>query len=193
MPRKATDKVVEHRITLGDLERGELRKLVKAEQFKDYGQLAQGFGVVGLAGGAAFAAFILMQKFAPDIPLILKELPSKVFNEIVEVSTPILDDTVDWVAKGSPIEHRRTAQAFAKRRGQLNRNIAVFCTASSEKYDEATCTQLNTVEKRQYFQELKTFTDMIDSTYNPITFGNAFGLRAFIYKGLGDINPDYEK
>jgi len=193
MPRKATDKVVEHRITLGDLERGELRKLVQAERYKDYGQLAQGFGVVGLAGGAAFAAYIFMQIKAPDIPLILKELPGKVFNEIVEVATPILDDSVDWAAKGNPIEHRRMAQAFAKRRGQLNRDITVFCTASSEKYDEAICTQLNTVDKRQYFQDLKTFQDMISSTYNETSTTHLFSMRAFIYKGLGDINPEYEQ
>jgi len=193
MPRKATDKVIEHRITLGDLERGELRKIVRAETIRDYGQMAQGFGIVGAGAAAIFGAYVFMKIKAPDIPLIIKELPRKIIDEIVEVATPILDDSVDWAAKGNPIEHRRTAQELAKRRGDLYKDIAVFCTASSEKYDEATCTQLNTVDKRQYFQDLKAFQDMISSTYNETSTTHLFSMRAFIYKGLGDINPDYER
>lgn len=190
MPRKSTDQVIEHRITLGDLERGELRKVVKAEVYKDYGQLAQGFGVIGLGAGIGFASFVLMKWLTPDIPLIIKELPAKVFDEIVEVVTPVLDESVDWVAKGNPIEHRRMAQALAKRRGDLAKDITVFCTASSNKYDEAHCTILNTQVKRQYFADLKTFNDMIDATYNDTSTTHLFSMKAFIYQGLGDINPN---
>jgi len=182
--------VIEHRITLGDLERGELRKVVKAEVFKDYGQLAQGFGVIGLGAGIGFASFVLMKWLTPDIPLIIKELPGKVFEEIVEVATPVLDGTVDWAAKGNPIEHRRAAQALAERRAQLDRDITVFCSPSSNKYDEAHCTILNTQTKRQYFADLKAFNDMINATYNETSTTHLFSMRAFIYKGLGDINPD---
>lgn len=190
MPRKSTDQVIEHRITLGDLERGELRKVVKAEVFKDYGQLAQGFGVIGLGAGIGFASFVLMKWLAPDIPQLLADLPKQVFDEIVEVATPILDDTVDWAAKGNPVEHRRAAQALAERRAQLDRDITVFCSPSSNKYDAAICTKLNTQTKRQYFADLKAFNDMIDATYNPTSPTHGITLRNFIYKGLGDINPD---
>ena len=183
--------MVEHRITLGDFERGELRKAVKAESIKDYGAFIQGFGVVGLAAGAGLAAYVFMQLKAPDIPLILKELPKKVFNEFVETATPVLDDTVDWAAKGNPILHRRMAQALAERRGTLARNISVFCIASSDKYDAAECTLQNTTIKDQYFADLKMFNDMISSTYNETSATHLFSMRAFIYQGLGDINPDY--
>ena len=158
--------------------------------FKDYGQLAQGFGVIGLGAGIGFASFVLMKWLTPDIPLILKDLPGKVFDEIVDVATPILDDTVDWAAKGNPIEHRRAAQALAVRRGQLDRDITVFCSPASNNYDEAHCTILNTQVKRQYFADLKTFNDMISATYNPTSPTHGITLRNFIYKGLGDINPD---
>jgi len=190
MPRKSTDQVIEHRITLGDLERGELKKAVLAETVKDYGQAVQGAGVLALGAGAVVGGIAFAMWKAPNIWGWVKGLPKDLFNDLVEGATPVLDNTVDWVAKGDPIQHRRDAQELAKRRADLDRYIDYFCTASSEGYSEAICTKLNTQSKRDYFADLKAFNDMIDCTYNETSPTHTLSLRAFIYRGLGDIDPD---
>lgn len=196
MPRKATDTVTEHRITLGDLERTQLKKMVQAEAIKDYGQAAQGIGMVAIGGGAVLGGAALVMFLAPQLWRNIKDLPKDIFNkfnsDLAELYTgnPILSDTVDWAAKGSPIEHRKQAQELARRRAELDNMIDYFCTASSIHYSEAVCTKLNTQSKRQYFDDLKAFNDMIDATYNETSPTHTFSMRAFIYKGLGDINPD---
>jgi hypothetical protein len=190
MPRKATDTVTEHRITLGDLERTQLKKMVQAEAIKDYGQAAQGIGFIALGAGALIGGTALTMYLAPQLWGMLKGLPKDLFDKLVDAATPILDDTVDWAAKGSPIEHRRMAQELARRRGELDNNITYFCTASSVGYDAEVCTKLNTVSKREYFDDLRAFNDLIDATYNETSATHTFSLRAFIYRGLGDINPD---
>ena len=189
MPRKSTDQVIEHRVTLGDYERAQLKSAVRAEAIKDYGQAMQGAGVLVLGGGAVLAATSLTMFLAPQLWGIIKEFPKNLFNDLVESATPGLDDTVDYIAKGSPVEHRRMAQEFAQRRAELSRNIAVFCTASSKHYSEKICTKLNTQDKRQYFADLKAFNDMIDSTYNDTSPTHLFSMKKFIYQGLGDIDP----
>ena len=190
MPRKATDTVTEHRITLGDLERTQLKKMVQAEAIKDYGQAAQGIGFVALGAGALIGGTALTMYLAPQLWGLLKGLPKDLFDNLVDATTPILDDTVDWAAKGSPIEHRRMAQELARRRGELDNNITYFCTASSVGYNAEICTKLNTVSKREYFDDLRAFNDLIDATYNQTSPTHTLSLRAFIYRGLGDINPD---
>ena len=190
MPRKATNQVIEHRVTLGDLERAQLKKVVQAEAIKDYGQAAQGIGFVALGAGALIGGTALTMYLAPQLWGLLKGLPKDLFDNLVDASTPVLDDSVDWAAKGSPIEHRRMAQELARRRGELDNNITYFCTASSVGYDAEVCTKLNTVSKREYFDDLRAFNDLIDATYNETSATHTFSLRAFIYRGLGDINPD---
>lgn len=190
MPRKATDTVTEHRITLGDLERTQLKKMVQAEAVKDYGQAAQGIGFIALGAGALIGGTALTMYLAPQLWGMFKELPKDLFDKLVDAATPVLDDTVDWAAKGSPIEHRRMAQELARRRGELDNNITYFCTASSVGYDADVCTKLNTVSKREYFDDLRAFNDLIDATYNETSATHTLSLRAFIYRGLGDINPD---
>jgi hypothetical protein len=190
MPRKSTDTVTEHRITLGDLERTQLKKMVQAEAIKDYGQAAQGIGFIALGAGALIGGTALTMYLAPQLWGLLKGLPKDLFDTLVDEATPVLDDSVDWAAKGSPIEHRRMAQELARRRGELDNNITYFCTASSVGYDADVCTKLNTVSKREYFDDLRAFNDLIDATYNETSATHTFSLRAFIYRGLGDINPD---
>jgi len=189
MPRKATNQVIEHRLTLGDYERNQLKSAVRAEAIKDYGQAMQGAGVLVLGGGAVLAATSLTMFLAPQLWGIIKEFPKNLFNDLVETATPILDDSVDYIAKGSPVEHRRMAQEFAQRRAELSRNISYYCTASSKGYSEKTCTKLNTQDKRQYFADLKAFNDMIDATYNDTSSTHLFSMKKFIYQGLGDIDP----
>jgi len=190
MPRKATDKVIEHRITLGDLERAELKKVVTAETVKDYGTALQGVGTVALGIGGLIGGTALTMYLAPQLWGLLKDLPKTVFDNLVEVAEPVLDDAVDWAAKGLPIEHRRMAQELARRRGELDNNITYFCTASSVGYNADVCTKLNTQTKREYFDDLKVFNDMVDATYNETSTTHLFSMKAFIYQGLGDINPN---
>lgn len=189
MPRKPTDKVTEHRVTLGELERSQLKKIVQAEAIKDYGQAAQGIGFVALGAGALIGGTALTMYLAPQLWGLLKKGPKDLFDELVEAATPVLDDAVDWAVKGSPIEHRRMAQELARRRAELDNNINYFCTASSIGYSESVCTKLNTQTKRDYFDDLRVFNDMIDATYNETSPTHTLSLRAFIYQGLGDIDP----
>lgn len=172
MPRKSTRHADEHRITLGDFERSELRKVVR---FQQYGPLLQGagFATLGLAG--LLGAAVFMRYKAPDIPQAAKNA--------VQTAVSKLDGLLDSFATGerAPIEHRRAAQLFAHRRNKLAEDIDYRCTHSSEGYDEHECSILHMQTKRDYFDELQAFNDLMESIYGDSAYK--------IYIGLGNINP----
>ena len=65
LPRKSTSHADEHRITLGNFERSELRKVVR---FQQYGTLLQSAGFAKLGFAGLLGAIVLMRYKAPDIP-----------------------------------------------------------------------------------------------------------------------------
>ena len=178
MPRKSTRHADEHRITLGDFERSELRKVVR---FQQYGPLLQGagFATLGLAG--LLGAVVFMRYKAPDVPQALKNA--------LQVSVNSVDTFADSFATGdrAPIAHRRQAQAFAKRRNKLAEDIDYRCTHSSEGYNEQECSILHTQTKRDYFDELQAFNDLIESIYgdDASMIYNWYGSNS----SLGNIDP----
>jgi len=178
LPRKSTRHADEHRITLGDFERSELRKVVR---FQQYGPLLQGagFATLGLAG--LLGAVVFMRYKAPDIPQAAKNA--------LQVAVNRVDTFADSFATGerAPIEHRRQAQAFAKRRNKLAEDIDYRCTHSSEGYDETECSILHTQTKRDYFDELQAFNDMIEAIYgdDASMIYNWYGSNS----SLGNIDP----
>lgn len=156
MPRKSTRHADEHRITLGDFERSELRKVVRFQQF---GPLLQGAGFATLGIAGLLGAVVFMRYKAPDIPLAAKNA----FNSAVNS----LDNVADSLATGNrePVKHRREAQEFARRRNKLAEDLDYRCTHSSEGYDEEKCSILHNQTKRDYFTELQSFNDMIEAIY----------------------------
>lgn len=189
MPRKATDNVTEHRVTLGDLERTELKKMVQAEAIKDYGQFAQGAGLVLIGGGVVIGSFVAALKFAPQLFSWAKDGAMNIVNDI-SGSGGTLDNVTDSLVKGNPVSDRRAAQALAVKRGKIAQNIDVFCIASSDKYSREACSQAQ-AEKDAYFQELYAFNDTVHITYkdkyeDPNNYTRVIN---FIYSGLGDIDP----
>lgn len=172
MPRKSTRHADEHRITLGDFERSELRKVVR---FQQYGPLLQGagFATLGLAG--LLGAVVFMRYKTPDLVQASKNA--------IQTAVSNLDGLADSFASGerAPVEHRRAAQAFARRRNKLAEDIDYRCTHSSEGYDEEECSILHMQTKRDYFDELQTFNDLMESIYGDSAYK--------IYIGLGNIDP----
>ena len=156
MPRKSTRHADEHRITLGDFERSELRKVVRFQQF---GPLLQGAGFATLGIAGLMGAVVFMRYKAPDLPQAAKNALNAAINS--------LDNVADSFATGDrePVKHRREAQAFAKRRNKLAEDIDFRCTHSSEGYDEEMCSILHMQTKRDYFIELQAFNDMIETIY----------------------------
>jgi hypothetical protein len=59
MPRKAPDKVVEHRITLGTYERDRLNKALETQRIQAYTSISTGAGVAALGIGGVYGIYIL--------------------------------------------------------------------------------------------------------------------------------------
>ncbi len=102
---------------------------------------------------------------------------------ITDKTNGFLDDVADFVLPSTPVEHRRYAQDLAKRRGQIAKDEAAYCSHDSDLYDQAKCSQVQAT-KDQYFADLEAFRSMIRRTYT-------IGEREAIYYGLGDINPNF--
>jgi len=176
LPRKSTRHADEHRITLGDFERSELRKVVRFQQF---GPLLQGAGFATLGVAGLIGSIVFMRYKAPD----LVQATKNAVQTFVAESVSTLDSVADSFAQGerSPVKHRRDAQAFARRRNKLAQDIDYRCTHSSEGYDEQECSILHMQTKRDYFTELQAFNDLMESIYGDSAYK--------IYIGLGNIDP----
>jgi len=176
LPRKSTRHADEYRITLGDFERAELRKVVRFQQF---GPLLQGAGFATLGVAGLLGAVVFMRYKAPD----LVQASKNAVQTFVAESVSTFDSVADSFAEGerSPVKHRREAQEFARRRNKLAQDIDYRCTHSSEGYDEEQCSLLHMQTKRDYFTELQTFNDLMESIYGESAYK--------IYLGLGNIDP----
>ena len=87
---------------------------------------------------------------------------------------------------GIPVALRREAQALARERGEVNREINSFCSINGSSYDQQKC-NLAHERKDRYFERLSSFRARVASWSGPL--GND---PSFIYRGLGDIDPNYE-
>ena len=176
MPRRKPDVVHEYRVSLSDYERSTLKEIVTTQQANvavdGITATLQAAGSALAGGGMMLAAVVLMRWKGPTL-----------IAEITNKTTAALDTIVDTILPGSPVEHRRYAQDLAKRRGQIAKDEAAYCSYDSDLYDQAKCSTTQAV-KDQYFADLNAFRAMVRNTYSR-------GEREVIYYGLGDINPEF--
>jgi len=176
MPRKPVDQVIEHRLSLSDFERSQIKEAVTTQQaniaIDGVTATLNAAGTAMAGAGGLLAAIVFMTWKGPTI-----------LATITDKTNGILDDIVDTFLPGTPIEHRRYAQDLAKRRGVIAKEEAAYCSFNSGKYDETRCSQVQ-VQKDQYFADRAAFHKMLMETYD-------IQGRVVIYYGLGDVNPDF--
>lgn len=177
MPRKPTEKVIEHRITFGDLERDVLKRALTLQAENQRLDAAtstlNAIGVAVGGSGAILAGLALLKWKAPEI-----------IDAITEKGKGVLDDFTDGILPKTPVQFRREAQALAVRRGQINAEINRYCTSSSPDFNSATCS-LAHESKDQYFEDLAAFQERVRAAQIE---EDSFYWR-FIFGGLGDIDP----
>lgn len=177
MPRRRVDKVIEHRISMSDFERDQIKQVIATQQANvavDGVTATLNAAGTALGGaGALLAAGVLMMWKAPGLWAGFTE----------KVTNPLIDNIVDTILPGTPIEHRRYAQDLAARRGQIAKDEAAYCTHAASTYSEVRCSQVQQ-QKDQYFADRDAFHKMLMETYD-------IAGRVAIYYGLGDVNPDF--
>ena len=186
------DKVVEHRISLSDFERTKINQIIETQQANvavdGVTDVAKAVG--GALGGAGImlAAGVFMLWKAPTLIV-------DVVNKVEETVRGPLDDIADLLLPSEPIELRREAQRLAKVRGSLASQEANYCVLSSGNYSEAACSQVQ-VAKDNYFVELEALRQAVKDSDTGVIGDSVFALIGgslanFVYKGLGDIDPNY--
>lgn len=173
MPRRRPDQVIEHRISLSDFERNKVNQ-VQALATANVGLdavtgIAQAAGAALAGGGALIAAFVLLRWKAPEI-----------IADVTNATNGAFDTVADVILPGQPVKLRRQAQDLAKRRGDIAKREATYCSFASEKYDATECSQVQ-MEKDQYFADLEAFQEIMKQ--------NA-AIADLVYAGQGDIKPD---
>ena len=176
MPRKPVDQVIEHRISLSDFERAQIKEAVTTQQaniaIDGITATLQAAGTAMAGAGGLLAAIVFMTWKGPTI-----------LATVTDKTNGILDGIVDTFLPGTPIEHRRYAQDLAKRRGVIAKEEAAYCSFNSDKYNESRCSQVQQA-KDAYFADRQAFHKMLMEQYER-------GVREVIYYGLGDVNPDF--
>jgi hypothetical protein len=177
MPRRRPDVVHEYRVSLSDFERAKISEVITTQQANvavDGVTATLNAAGIALGGaGAVLAALVFMKWKGPTLWVDFTE----------NVTNPIIDNIVDTILPGTPVEHRRYAQDLAARRGEIAKEEAAFCSLSASTYDQAKCSA-TFAKKDQYFADLEAFRKMVRETYSRVE-------REAIYYGLGDVNPEF--
>lgn len=177
MPRRKVDETTEHRLTLGEWERGFITKALEVQienqRLDALTATAQAAGTALAGAGGILAGLALLKWKAPDI---LDAAKNTTFGA--------LDGVADAILPSTPIQFRREAQALAVRRGEISAKINRFCASNSEYYDAQACTIAND-EGDIYFEDLKAFRERVRQANIE---QDGFYWR-FIFGGLGDIDP----
>lgn len=208
MPRKSPDSVGEARVSLGNFERKALTEMMEFEKTKLRSQTiiatAQGLGAAMAGGGLLFAAAAFAAWKAPGVISNALERTGSGIESALGVNVGrdaegkltvsqgvgglggkggLLDIGASSI--GIPVALRREAQALAKERGAVNAEINAFCSINGSAYDQQKC-DLAQERKERYFEQLTSFRERVAEWSGPL--GND---PSFIYRGLGDIDPDY--
>jgi hypothetical protein len=192
MPRRRVDKVIEHRISLSDFERTKINEIIETQEANvKLDAVTDSMQAVGSAlagGGVLLAAGVFMLWKAPTLIV-------DVVNKVEETVRGPIDDIADFVLPSEPIALRREAQRLAKVRGNIASQEANYCVLSSGNYDAAECSNVQ-VAKDNYFVELEALRQAVRDSDTGLIGDSIFALIGgslanFVYKGLGDIDPNF--
>ena len=120
MPRRAPDKVVEHRMSLSTqsskLLRASLDQQKKAALFKGVASIGQSFGTIAVAGGiglAAYAFFSWSGAILPKITETVKDLSSDLGNYVVKNTSAgqDLESVIERFYRQNKEQNKRTQEA----------------------------------------------------------------------------------
>jgi hypothetical protein len=179
MPRKPTDKVIEHRISLSDFERKHLDKYLKQHNTSMWvGAVGGSSGPLLLGVAALGAVGVLALWKAPQLKDIIGETMDDLFTTLTDPRTytksPLDSFTI--------IRYRILAKEFADERNTLNRERSAYCTFSASTYDEAKCSMVFP-KLENWHERLVAFQAMV---YRELPNQKD---RDQVFGGLGTVNP----
>jgi len=176
MPRKPTDKVIEHRISLSDLERKYFDQYLKQHKASMWVNAVSGSTGPLLIGVAALGAVAVLSLWkAPQLKDIIGEFGNDVFEGALKtIRSPLTSIKI--------IEYRIDAKKFADERNSLNRERAAYCTISADSFDEAKCRMVDP-KFEDWKERLTAFQAMV---YRELEDQKD---RDMVFGGLGTVNP----
>ena len=143
LPRKAPDKVVEHRISLSNLERDYAKQYLANQRLGSFTSLSTGAGVVALGAGAVYGVYVLSKWLGVgDIIDNIKQTPARL-KQAVELL--LSDRAVIYYITRFP-QGRRTFERlkrevqteyndYRSKRTKLEAEFAKFGDPASNYYD----------------------------------------------------------
>ena len=143
LPRKAPDKVVEHRISLSNLERDYAKQYLANQRLGSFTSLSTGAGVVALGAGAVYGVYVLSKWLGVgDIFENIKQTPARL-KQAVELL--LSDRAVIYYITRFP-QGRRTFERlkrevqteyndYRSKRTKLEAEFAKFGDPASNYYD----------------------------------------------------------
>lgn len=176
MPRKPTDKVIEHRISLSDLERKYFDQYLKNQKASMWVNAVSGSTGPLLIGVAALGAVAVLSLWkAPQLKDIIGEFGNDLFEGALKtIRSPLTSVKI--------IEYRIKAKKYADERNSLNRERAAYCTISADSFDEAKCRMVDP-KFEDWKERLTAFQAMV---YRELEDQSD---RDMVFGGLGSVNP----
>ena len=143
MPRKAPDKVVEHRISLSNFERDLARGYLKNQRVTSFTQISTGAGVAALGVGAVAGVYILSRYLGVgDILENIKQTPKRLVNaaKLLLSDQAILYYVTKFPAgarllKNLQAQIQREYNEYREKRSRLEAEYAKFGDPASSYYD----------------------------------------------------------
>jgi len=143
MPRKAPDKVVEHRVTLGTYERDRLNKALETQRISAYTSISTGAGVAALGIGGVYGVYILSKWLGVgDIIENIFKTPKRLLNtaKFLTSDTAILYYIQRFPQTASLLRSmraqvKREYEEYRQKRSLLEAEYAKFGDPASSYYD----------------------------------------------------------
>lgn len=143
MPRKAPDKVVEHRVTLGTYERDRLNKALETQRIQAYTSISTGAGVAALGIGGVYGIYILSKWLGVgDIIENILNTPKRLINAAKFLTS---DTAILYYIQRFPqtagllrtlrAQVKREYEEYRQKRSLLEAEYAKFGDPASSYYD----------------------------------------------------------
>ena len=143
LPRKSPDKVVEHRISLSNLERDYVKKYLQTQRVQSFTQLSTGAGVAALGVGAVAGIYVLSRWLGVgDILENIKQTPTRLVAaaKLLLSDQAILYYVTRFPAAANLLRQlkervRQEYEEYRTKRSQLEAEFAKFGDPASSYYD----------------------------------------------------------